>query len=125
MGKLSMTLAAVVILVVVIQFFQPAKTNPHADPALSIASQVEIPVSIAAMLNAACRDCHSNNTVWPLHSYISPVSWLVDRCWRQYPQTPSASICAPGAASGSRQLLHRDILVLLMENLLHERTFSG
>jgi mono/diheme cytochrome c family protein len=25
----------------------------------------------------ACRDCHSNETVWPWYSHIAPVSWLV------------------------------------------------
>ena len=25
----------------------------------------------------ACRDCHSNETVWPWYSNIAPVSWLV------------------------------------------------
>jgi len=25
----------------------------------------------------ACKDCHSNETVWPWYSSIAPVSWLV------------------------------------------------
>lgn len=25
----------------------------------------------------ACRDCHSNETVWPWYSSVAPVSWLV------------------------------------------------
>jgi hypothetical protein len=25
----------------------------------------------------ACYDCHSNETVWPWHSNIAPISWLV------------------------------------------------
>ena len=25
----------------------------------------------------ACRDCHSNETVWPWYSHVAPVSWLV------------------------------------------------
>ena len=24
-----------------------------------------------------CRDCHSNETVWPWYSHVAPVSWLV------------------------------------------------
>jgi hypothetical protein len=27
----------------------------------------------------ACKDCHSNETVWPWYSSIAPVSWLVYR----------------------------------------------
>jgi hypothetical protein len=25
----------------------------------------------------ACYDCHSNETRWPPHSYVAPMSWLV------------------------------------------------
>lgn len=28
---------------------------------------------------AACYDCHSNETRWPLYSYVAPMSWLVQR----------------------------------------------
>jgi hypothetical protein len=28
---------------------------------------------------AACYDCHSNQTRWPLYSRIAPMSWLVTR----------------------------------------------
>lgn len=27
----------------------------------------------------ACFDCHSNETVWPWHSNIAPVAWLISR----------------------------------------------
>jgi hypothetical protein len=27
----------------------------------------------------ACYDCHSNETRWPVYSYIAPMSWLVRR----------------------------------------------
>lgn len=28
---------------------------------------------------AACYDCHSNETEWPVYSYVAPMSWLVRR----------------------------------------------
>ena len=28
---------------------------------------------------AACYDCHSNETKWPLYSHVAPMSWLVQR----------------------------------------------
>lgn len=28
---------------------------------------------------AACFDCHSNRTKWPVYSYVAPMSWLVQR----------------------------------------------
>lgn len=27
----------------------------------------------------ACRDCHSNQTEWPLYSTVAPASWLIQR----------------------------------------------
>ncbi len=30
-----------------------------------------------AIARAACYDCHSNETDWPLYSYVAPMSWLV------------------------------------------------
>jgi hypothetical protein len=30
-----------------------------------------------AVFFRACRDCHSNETVWPWYSHIAPMSWLV------------------------------------------------
>jgi mono/diheme cytochrome c family protein len=30
-----------------------------------------------ALFDAACADCHSNETDWPPYSYVAPMSWLV------------------------------------------------
>jgi hypothetical protein len=30
-----------------------------------------------ALARAACYDCHSNETDWPVYSYVAPMSWLV------------------------------------------------
>jgi Haem-binding domain len=30
-----------------------------------------------ALAVKACYDCHSNETDWPLYSYVAPMSWLV------------------------------------------------
>ena len=31
----------------------------------------------AALARAACYDCHSNETEWPVYSWVAPMSWLV------------------------------------------------
>jgi Haem-binding domain len=31
------------------------------------------------LARAACYDCHSNETDWPVYSYVAPMSWLVRR----------------------------------------------
>ena len=33
----------------------------------------------ADLARGACYDCHSNETDWPLYSYVAPMSWLVRR----------------------------------------------
>jgi hypothetical protein len=38
-----------------------------------------MPLEVKALLGRSCRDCHSNQTVWPWYSYVAPTSWLVER----------------------------------------------
>ena len=33
----------------------------------------------ADLARAACYDCHSNESEWPVYSYVAPMSWLVRR----------------------------------------------
>jgi hypothetical protein len=33
----------------------------------------------ARIARASCYDCHSNETNWPVYSYVAPMSWLVRR----------------------------------------------
>ena len=62
---------------IVSQFIQPERTNPAADPGASFEAVARPPREVAAVIGRACRDCHSNRTVWPWYSHVSPVSWLV------------------------------------------------
>lgn len=64
-------------LFIIIQFIQPNRENPPHDPALSMQTSLNVPPDIQSLLERGCRDCHSNTTVWPLYSYVAPVSWLV------------------------------------------------
>ena len=58
-----------------LQFTNPARTNP---PTVNdwIATNAP-PPPVAARLRAACYDCHSNETKWPWYGRIAPASWLV------------------------------------------------
>ena len=62
-------------LFVVAQLIRPAKTNPPSDPAASLMTKA--PREVAQIFDRSCRDCHSNDTRWPLYSQIAPMSWLV------------------------------------------------
>jgi hypothetical protein len=69
--------SALVVLLAVAQFIQPARTNPPSDAATAIHSHVEMAPEVSAILSRACYDCHSNATKWPWYSRVAPVSWLV------------------------------------------------
>lgn len=77
MSKLKTGVPALIVVLGVAQFIQPERANPPQDPAASFDAVAKPTRQIAQVLNRACRDCHSNQTVWPWYSRISPVSWLV------------------------------------------------
>ena len=33
--------------------------------------------AVQSILDRSCRNCHSNQTVWPWYSHVAPVSWNV------------------------------------------------
>jgi hypothetical protein len=47
---------------------------PERKPLLADSN---IPEPVRAILERACGDCHSQNTVWPLYSHIPPISWQI------------------------------------------------
>src|SRR5262245_20075542 len=54
-----------------IQLVPVNRTNPEdrRDPGA--------PPEVMEVLQRACYDCHSHETVWPWYSYVAPASWLV------------------------------------------------
>ena len=67
----------VVVLFLGLQAFSPARTNPPIEPAKTIEASAQITLEVAAILERACSDCHTNTTRWPWYSHVAPVSWLV------------------------------------------------
>jgi hypothetical protein len=62
---------------VAIQFVRPARTNPGTDLGRRLAAHLPVTPEASAILDRACRDCHSNDTRWPWYSNVAPVSWFV------------------------------------------------
>jgi len=71
--------AAVVFVVVfaAAQLVRPEPANPATDISRTIQAHVGTASGLVAVLDRACRDCHSNRTVWPWYTQIAPVSWLM------------------------------------------------
>jgi hypothetical protein len=36
-----------------------------------------VPARVRSILERACQDCHSENTVWPWYSHIAPIAWQI------------------------------------------------
>lgn len=57
------------------QLVRPDRSNPPVNPAHSLLPKT--PPDVRAILDRSCRDCHSNETRWPLYSQVAPMSWMV------------------------------------------------
>jgi hypothetical protein len=60
-----------VLILIGIQFIPVKRTNPP------VRSELTAPSDVHSILRRACYDCHSNETQWPLYSYVAPASWFV------------------------------------------------
>lgn len=66
-----------VVAFIAVQFYRPDYTNPPIVQAETIEATTQIPGNVAQILTRSCSDCHSNQTVYPWYSNISPFSWLL------------------------------------------------
>jgi hypothetical protein len=62
---------------VLIQVVRPEQTNPAIHPEQTIEANMRVPAGADAIINRACRDCHTNSTVWKWYGNFAPVSWLM------------------------------------------------
>ncbi len=62
---------------VVIQFYRPDRTNLPVVQAETLEATTQVSENVAAILKRSCSDCHSNETIYPWYSNISPFSWLL------------------------------------------------
>jgi hypothetical protein len=69
--------AALLAAAAVLQFFNPALTNPPVAPGEDLMASNAPPAEIAALLHNACYDCHSYTTTWPWYSHVAPLSWFL------------------------------------------------
>lgn len=67
------------IALVVIQFFRPAKSNVETTVSVNhISSKFPIPADVNTILEKACNDCHSNHSTYPWYHSIQPVGWWLN-----------------------------------------------
>ena len=63
------------IVLIAIQFFHPAKNINPGDQPNAIAKAFGVPADVKTILDKACMDCHSNNTRYPWYNNLQPVAW--------------------------------------------------
>lgn len=75
----SKVIVGAVVVFALMQAIVPTRTNPQSDPSSSLIAVRPNAAAANAVMQRSCRDCHSNDTVWPWYSKVAPVSWLVAR----------------------------------------------
>lgn len=63
------------VLFLLAQLIRPDLTNPPVDPVERLEASVNVPADVAAIFKRSCNDCHTNETVHPWYSQITPVNW--------------------------------------------------
>lgn len=73
-------LIGVAVLFIIIQFV-PVQQNASENYQSSFKPTVNSPIQaeVTAILQTACWDCHSNQTVYPWYNKIAPISWYLAR----------------------------------------------
>jgi len=73
--KLKRILGAFLIVLALLQFTNPARTNPPVKNDFLAATAP--PPEIEKIFRAACYDCHSHETRWPWYGRVAPMAWQV------------------------------------------------
>ncbi len=65
----------VIIVLVAIQFIRPAKNNTTTPQLNYIGNHYTVPQNVKTIIDKACMNCHSNNTIYPWYNNFQPVAW--------------------------------------------------
>ena len=70
-------LYGLLIVLVVMQLFQPDRNVSNENLRTDIANHYKIPDTVENLLSTICYDCHSNNTDYPWFINMQPVGWYM------------------------------------------------
>ena len=67
------------IIFLLMQLYQPARNKSYVQVNTSEFTTVyQVPKNVETILRTSCYDCHSNNTNYPLYSYIQPARFFME-----------------------------------------------
>lgn len=70
---------ALLLILIIMQFFRPDKNITQGDHTVDFISETNPSAEVKTVLEQSCYDCHSNNTVYPWYNNVAPISfWLAD-----------------------------------------------
>ena len=78
MSRAKKITLALLIFLVVIQFFRPVKNSGEIEGVNHISAVIPVPENVCLILKTSCYDCHSNNTNYPWYSEIMPLGWWLN-----------------------------------------------
>lgn len=78
MKYIRIGLPVIVVLLVLIKFFEPEKNVSTGVAENNIAALYTTPEGVKEILRVSCNDCHSNNTIYPWYSRVQPVAWWLN-----------------------------------------------
>lgn len=75
MSRIKKIALIVLVVIIAIQFIQPARNESGKALPLGISKVCNVPAPVHSVLKNACYDCHSNNIDYPWYSNIQPFGW--------------------------------------------------
>jgi hypothetical protein len=79
MSRTKKVLLTLLIVLITIQFIQPAHNKDRQVLPTDILKLYRVPTDIHAVLKTSCYDCHSNNTNYPWYYNIQPLGWILNK----------------------------------------------
>ena len=79
MGLVKKIVILLPVVLVAIQFIQPAHNKSGQVMQMDISKVFLIPPLVDTLLKTSCYDCHSNNTEYPWYANLQPVGWILNR----------------------------------------------
>lgn len=76
---LKIVVLVVAIAFIAIQFYRPNRTNPQVVQGETLQASTGVPADVAVIISKSCNDCHSNTTIYPWYSNVSPFSWILTK----------------------------------------------
>jgi hypothetical protein len=77
LGVLRRLFPIALVVFVLIQLVPSGQSNPPVMSSQTIERTLTVPPQVKAILERSCKNCHSNETVWPWYAKIAPVSWFL------------------------------------------------